>query len=113
MTGRGRFETGLGGVGGVGEWGASGLQDDGGRPALAFRNNLEPCEPEESNQLFSLRHFKEFWVAVVEREKGGAGGDCVCVCVCMCVCACVCVCVCVCVWAPGVCSFLRGWDVVR
>lgn len=97
MTGRGRFETGWGGVGGVG--GASGLQDDGGRPALAFRNNLELCEPEESNQLFSLRHFKEFWVAVVEREKGGAGGDCVCVCVC--------------VWVPGVCSFLRGWDVVR
>ncbi len=57
------------------------------------------CKPEESNQLFSLRHFKEFWVAV-EREKGEQVGF-------------ACVCAYVCVWVPGVCSFLRGWDVVR
>lgn len=37
MTGRARFKTGLG-DGGGGCWG---LQDDGGKPAVAFRNNLE------------------------------------------------------------------------
>lgn len=39
MTGRARFKTGVVVGGGVGC--AVGLQDDGGRPALAFWNNLE------------------------------------------------------------------------
>ena len=44
-----------------------GLQDDEARPALS---GAESCNPVESNHLFSLRHFKAFWVVGGSMRKG-------------------------------------------
>lgn len=74
----------------------SGLQDDGGKPALAFRNNLELWAASQGRVTsflapgISKNSGWRLW-----RGKRGSRWR---------LCA---------RGVPGVCSFLRGWDVVR